>query len=75
MINLNHRFFPVSADIMAPIYQVMSSQEKHFVGTVSLDTAFLQTYCQVIALSQGRAVIVGASDKTVGDILKQYSDG
>ena len=56
----------------------MSSKEKRFVWTVSLDTAFVQTYCQVIASSQknrARAVITGASDKTVGDILKQYSDG
>ena len=82
MINFYHRFVPLAATIMAPIYQTIANKPKLLVWNETLKTAFQNAKCALASAAmlhhpKHRApstLSVDASDIAVGGVLQQIVD-
>ena len=83
MINFYHRFIPLAATIMAPIYQTIANKPELLVWNETLKTAFKNAKCALASATmlhhpKHHAILtlsVDASDIAVGCILQQIVDG
>ena len=83
MINFYHRFTPLAATIMAPIYQTIANKPKLLIWNETLKTAFQNAKCALanaamLHLPKHHAPLtlsVDASDIAVGGVLQQIVDG
>ena len=83
MINFYHRFIPLAAIIMAPIYQTIANKPKLLVWNGTLKTAFQNAKCALASVAMLHhpkyhtplTLSVDASDIAVGGVLQQIVDG
>ena len=83
MINFYHRFIPLAATIMAPIYQTIANKPRLLVWNETLKTAFENAKGALASAAMLHhpkhhaplTLSVDASDIAVGGILQQIVDG